>query len=303
MARNVPPGMMAMLLLGVTTLCFCWQIKRPDGTILGFTDHDEDIAFGGITFQHSTSFSGSAMENQLGLSVSNMDVLGALADDSITEDDLECGRYDGSDLTLYLVDWTNPTENNSVWTSGTLGQVTIGDLAYQAEFRSLSQAFAQYIGSLCSQKCRTTLFDQGSGLEGGCHLTAPAPITATVVAVTDRTSFQVSAPGGPFPYGTRGSLSGGYFAAGSATCTAGANKGVSLEIEDNDDTTGDPDDTLNITMTVQFPDDIAIGDTFDLQVGCDLTAAVCKQSYNNLVNFRGEPYVPGTDIYFHVNSE
>jgi hypothetical protein len=34
---------------GTTTLCRCWKLIRKDGTVLGFTDHDRDIAFDGTT--------------------------------------------------------------------------------------------------------------------------------------------------------------------------------------------------------------------------------------------------------------
>jgi len=32
----------------VTTLCHCWKIIRKDGFIIGFTDHDQDLLFGGF---------------------------------------------------------------------------------------------------------------------------------------------------------------------------------------------------------------------------------------------------------------
>ena len=33
---------------GVTTVCQCWAVTRSDGTVLGFTDHDLPLVFGGI---------------------------------------------------------------------------------------------------------------------------------------------------------------------------------------------------------------------------------------------------------------
>ena len=43
-----------------------------------------------------------------------------------------------------------------------------------------------------------------------------------------------------------------------------------------------------------------LGDTYTIVAGCDKTAATCKARYANLVNFRGEPFIPGTDAILRV---
>ena len=52
--RNLPPGLAAHLEGGATTLCHAWKLLRRDGAVLGFTDHDRDLAFGGTTFAART---------------------------------------------------------------------------------------------------------------------------------------------------------------------------------------------------------------------------------------------------------
>ena len=42
---------------GITTLCRAWAIRRMDGVTFGFTDHDQDLAFDGITFKADTVLS------------------------------------------------------------------------------------------------------------------------------------------------------------------------------------------------------------------------------------------------------
>ena len=294
MTRQLPAGVAADFALGATTYCFCWLITRQDGTVMAFTEHDQPLDCDGNTYAASTSFTASAIENQLGFAVSNMDVLGALSSDVITNDDLEAGRYDGADVTILHVNWANPA-NFYVIVSGTLGQVQLGDLAFQAELRCLAQHYAQYVGSLCSPKCRSDLFDTGAGLENGCNLARPAPVTGTIAAITDRTSFQVSAVGS-FPDGTKGSLSGGYFAFGTCKFTSGENLNIVKEITTSDS-------SLNIVVKEPYPLDIQVGDAVELQIGCDKTPETCATNYANIDNFRGEPYVPGTDMVFKVNGE
>ena len=44
-----------------------------------------------------------------------------------------------------------------------------------------------------------------------------------------------------------------------------------------------------------MPDSVAIGDRFRIAPGCDKRLATCAERFANVLNFRGEPYVPGQD--------
>jgi hypothetical protein len=50
-----------------------------------------------------------------------------------------------------------------------------------------------------------------------------------------------------------------------------------------------------------MPFTIATNDTASVWAGCNLLSGIrnavgdCKNKFNNLVNYRGEPYFPGTD--------
>ena len=68
---------------GLTTLCRAWAIARADGQSFGFTDHDRDLSFEGITFRADTGLSAAALAQSTGLSVDNTEALGALSDASV----------------------------------------------------------------------------------------------------------------------------------------------------------------------------------------------------------------------------
>lgn len=301
MARPIPAALLAALQSRTSKLCLCWQAVRQDGEIFGFTDHDVDVTFnagdgnGTVTYHAETSFIGSDIEDQLGLAVSNVDLMGALSSEAITIADIEDGRWDEATVTIMAADYTNPANAFTVLVSGSTGQITNGDLAFQTELRSLGQHFSQYIGSLIQQTCRSNMFDTGAGPDGGCNFPEPPPVSGTIASVTSRTTFQVSAVGS-FPNGTKGSLSGGYFAFGTCKAITGNNAGVSREIY-----TSDP--SLNCTTFMPFPDDFAVGDQVQLQFGCDKTLEVCRDNFDNVINIRCEPYVPGSDFVFRVNGE
>jgi uncharacterized phage protein (TIGR02218 family) len=50
---------------------------------------------------------------------------------------------------------------------------------------------------------------------------------------------------------------------------------------------------VTLALPMEFP--IVAGDTYTITAGCDKQFGTCKARYNNVVNFRGEPYIPGID--------
>ena len=73
---------------GATTLARCWAVTRADGVELGFSDHDRDLAFEGITFRANTGLTARALEQTTGLAVDNSEAIGALSDAAVTEADI-----------------------------------------------------------------------------------------------------------------------------------------------------------------------------------------------------------------------
>ena len=54
--------------------------------------------------------------------------------------------------------------------------------------------------------------------------------------------------------------------------------------------------TDRILLAMNTIHDIQVGDEFTLYAGCDKSPDICRTKFSNIVNFRGEPYVPGPDF-------
>jgi uncharacterized phage protein (TIGR02218 family) len=55
----------------------------------------------------------------------------------------------------------------------------------------------------------------------------------------------------------------------------------------------------DILIQCQFPNGLlAIGNAVELYAGCDHQVATCKNSFNNVVNFGGHPYVPSSNLFY-----
>jgi uncharacterized phage protein (TIGR02218 family) len=82
----------------------------------------------------------------------------------------------------------------------------------------------------------------------------------------------------------------GYFDFGKVTWITGANAGLSMEVKAY--VPG------QVTLYLPAPYPIGVGspsDTFSISAGCDKSFTTCRDRFSNVVNFRGEPYVPGVD--------
>lgn len=276
--RTVPTALQAKLDSGVTTLCRCWIVTRRDGVVQGFTDHDEDVVVDGTACRAGTGLTGSEVAQKQGLAVDSSELSGALSDDTLNEDDLAAGLYDAADVELWLTDWSEP-ELHVMIAKGTLGEVQRDGTAFVAEVRGLSQALGEESGRLYTSSCAADLGDTKCRID----LTSPAyKDSGSVVAVTATSSFVASG---------LDAYADGWFTAGKLTFTGGANAGLSMEVKAHRNS-GD----VRVDLWQAMPQPIEMGDTFTMTAGCDKRLATCHDRFNNIVNFRGFPHIPGNDF-------
>jgi len=186
--RSIPPDLQAKLDSGVTTLCRRWVISRNDGVVQGFTDHDEDVPLDGVTCLAGSGLAGSEATQKLGLAVDGSELSGALASDTLNEDDLAAGRYDAAGVTIWLVDWSEPSLR-VLLAKGALGEVRREGAAFTAEVRGLSDRLAQESGRLYTTTCAADLGD------GRCNIDLTGAAyrgSGTVAALSATSSFTAS---------------------------------------------------------------------------------------------------------------
>ena len=141
------------LATGCTTVCRCWAVTRKDGVVLGFTDHDVDLAFEGILFRAGSGLSARALAQSTGLAVDNSEAVGALSDASVTETDLRAGRFDNAEVRLWLVNWANTAERLLQF-RGTVGEVSQAGGQFRAELRGLTEALNRPQRRVFQRDCR-----------------------------------------------------------------------------------------------------------------------------------------------------
>lgn len=256
------------------TTATLWKITRADGTLFYFTDHDQDIVYGGATYLAATGFLPSATQTSSGLAVDNLEVSGVLSSDLITDVDLVAGKWDYAQVLVMAVNWADLTMGDMITRKGRLGEVSAGKLAYTAELRGMAQNLQQEIGTIIMAGCNADLGD------ARCKVVlASFTSTGTITSVTDNARFTDSALAGAT----------GLFDYGKATFTSGQNNGLGMEVKTF--TSGGV-----IVLQQPMPYTVAIGNTFTISQGCDKSrgAGGCTK-FSNIVNFRGFPDMPGID--------
>jgi uncharacterized phage protein (TIGR02218 family) len=276
--RPISPSMEEKLDQRTSTFCNCWRLTRRDGAVMGFTDHDRDLMFNGVAFQARSGLTASQMESGVGFAPGTSEASGALQADSITESDLLSGLYDGASVEIWLVDWTN-VEDRLLLDVATIGEVSRSEYAFSAELRSSADFFDQQQGRAFQRACSADLGDLR------CKFNMGTPGFSTTGAVISHAEDLIAGD-------VAGVFDNGFFTGGRLTFSAGANAGASVTIKSH---------TQNglrakFTTWTRFGAAISAGEPFAVVAGCDKSPDACRSKFNNLINFRGFPHMPGNDL-------
>lgn len=263
---------------GATTVCRAWTVRRRDGVLLGFTDHDRDLEVDGVICRADSGMTARAIHQTTGLSVDNTEAFGALSAASITEADLLAGRYDGAEVRTFLVNWQSPADHFEQF-RGNLGEITRSGGSFRAELRGLSDLLNRPQGMAYTPSCSAVLGDARCKFD----VTQPGYFTERAVeSVEDRRVLRFAAFAG---FDDRW-FEGGRFEVLSGT--AAGLVGV-VKIDRVDGVTR----RIELWQAIGAP--VQAGDGVRIIAGCDKRPGTCRTKFANFLNFRGFPHIPGED--------
>ena len=273
--RTLAAGLAAHLASGATTLCNCWKLAPINGAPLGFTDHDRDVAFDGVTYEAQAGFDASEIESSLGLSVDNLEAAGAMESSQLDGEKLRGGYFDHAAIEIWRVNWQDASQRLLI-RKGHLGEVTHGGAGFTAEVRGLSHILNQARGRVFQFGCDAALGDARCGVN---IETAAFRVNGTIVGVEENRRLIVSGLDG---------FEDGWFSQGTLTWTSGLNAGRFEEVKFHGG------NVVELWQAAGFA--VSAGDAFVIRAGCDKQFSTCKAKFFNTDNFRGFPHLPGTDF-------
>lgn len=272
MSRTVTAAMTGHLSTRSHTRCTMLLLTLNDGTKIGITDHDRDLAYdygtGSVTYLSGTGITPSDFAMSCGLDANNYEVSGPIGD-LVTLDGVLGGRFDRARANLFQVNWKDLTHGAIKFPAGNVSQARIEGGEFIFEIRSDVDGYNQVVGRVLANNCDADFGDARCGA-------TPTSVVGTTTAVTSERDFAVS---------YTGSYANDYFNKGTVIGLTGANAGITREIFDWSVAGA-------IELFAGLPTEPAVGDTFTVKRGCGKSRADCM-ARTNILNFRGFPEVPG----------
>ena len=167
---------------------------------------------------------------------------------------------------------------------------------WRAEAEGLSSVLKKITGRVYSPLCPYQLGSpnpDGAGRAGcGVDISLYTEFDVEVATVSDsRRIFRAKSSA---PNELDGAFADGYFKQGVVTWTSGAN------INRSSDVIAYTQSTREITLAIELPYEIQVGDRFNIVHGDDHTIDTCHTRFANAANFGGDPYIPGAQKAFQT---
>ena len=255
------------------------RVWLTDGTDLALCGGNRNITVSAIEYIAGATPDASDIEFMSSLEVANLDIEGPLVGPSIVAADLRVGRWDNAKILLSLVNFEHPEYGAIPIQKGWLGKVWEDGSSFRADFRSLKSAYKAVIVETIVSTCLATLGD------ARCKKDIDALIVEGEVDTIDSDNVTIhdalrTEP--PHPSGTS------YFIGGKLTWLTGANAGFSMEIREATEGV--------LLLGLAMPEEVLPGDTYELTPGCSKVFGDCKETFDNVVNFRGFPHMGGNNL-------
>lgn len=272
--RSASASLLNHLAGEVTTLCRLWKVTRTDSVVYYFTDSVRDIVYNGHTYKANPSFTSSAvLTSKTFANAQSMTMTVVMDAAGISETDLRLRKFDSADSELVIIDYEHPEYGALGIFSGKFGRIKISEkLRAEIEVRPNSSSLnGRLIGAdKYSQTCRASLGDS----------------KCTIDLSTRKAAFTVASASGGSIVAAAFTQASGAWTLGFIKWLTGANAGTTQIVQSNDQA------STSVFLASTPPLTVSPGDTGEIYPGCDKLIKTCRDKFNNVLNFRGEPTVP-----------
>lgn len=158
------------------------------GDVFGFTEHDEPVTIGGVTYEDDQGLTATSIITSVGTDVGNLEIT-TLNDESLfTFADITGGLWNNADFLIFRYNWATPPSSMSDvhgLMAGTISQISIEGPILKIELRDVRQAIQQDIGNASIKTCRYRLGSTSVATGGFCMKdVSSSPFTRTATVTT-----------------------------------------------------------------------------------------------------------------------
>jgi uncharacterized phage protein (TIGR02218 family) len=275
--RAASAGLIAHLNAGTQFLMAdLYTLTLSSGITVRYTGADTDLSYGGNVFSKFL-IARTRTKISVGLEVDTLDVtINPVAGDLLNSSPwlaaARNGALDGANLRLekvFMPTWGNTSLGTIVLFQGRVSEIGLGRTEVSLKIKSeLELLDTQLPRNFYQSSCLNTLFDSSCGLNKAAYANGGAISSATLTQIN-----------------TGLANADGYFSLGTITFVGGANAGITRSVRSY----ASGAFVLALPLLVAP----APGDLFNAYPGCNKLKATCESAkFNNVINFRGYPFVP-----------
>lgn len=278
--RNISNNLKEALNKEATNLARCWKITLKNKDTLAFTTADEPFVFNDITYNPISANDVNNIKNNSDVSSDNCSISNIISSDLISANDILSGKYDGANIEVFIIDLSNINNGKISLLNGKISDIEYKENLFTAKVKGLKDEIDKTIGEIYSPLCRTKFCDKRCKLE-----TSSYKFFGSVKNLIDSKTFSCDDI-------SILEKTDGYFEYGVIEFLSGKNFGQKMEVRQFMSGV--------FMMADELPYNIEIGSNFSVIAGCDKQFKTCCNKFNNAINFRGEPHLPGAELLFKV---
>jgi uncharacterized phage protein (TIGR02218 family) len=255
--RSLTPELSSHISGDVTTLAVCWRIERRDGVLILGTEHDLDVLISAGPYAGSYAAAAGITGSNV-RSTADMSVNNMEVTGAINAGDLAIVDLTAAEIEAGLFDDAAVTLLMVNWTAPDDGQIVLQTGSIGAINRTSSGTYKTELRGLTQRLSQTIIRTYGSGCDAELG-DARCGIDLAALTVT-----------------------------GTVTAVTSKRRFVA-ELDGTS-----PVETIDVELFLAMPKTIAIGDTFTVTPGCDKREVTCRETFGNILNFRGHgAWTPG----------
>lgn len=254
-----------------TSLAKFILITLSEDEKIGLTTLDKEFEFENVIYK--PAISADNFSNKTSFSTNDKEkYFSAFDSDLINDDFIKSGKIDNAEIEIFLLNYNFPADGKLVLKKGYISKIIYDEEKYFFEISGYSKYLTKKITNNYSPNCRARLGDSKCQVDMNSFT-----FTGSITSLINKFSFIDS---------SRAEATG-YFNHGILEFLTGDNKNILKEVSEFS--------SGKIILTTSLPYEIQLGDEYRITAGCDKSFSTCISKFNNALNFRGEPHVPGTE--------
>lgn len=257
----------------VSDVSFFFEFKLKNQTYKRLTSWTKDVIYNDEHYFSANGLIPTAFESRTDATTQDMQ-LELLIDGNIMKlSEIKNGFYDECEVKIFLA---SPSMMNErlYMSKGTLGSYKIkDDTSVSFEYKGIFYRLEKSIGDVYKHSCRANLYDSRCKVNKESYKLQDS--VGEIITTKKFTAASIIS----FP--------DGYYNFGRLVFETGLNAGVEFSIKSQ---VGN-----QIDLLLEPANPVSVSDQFTIYAGCDKSFNSCKTKFNNYLNFRGEPFIPGKE--------